>query len=126
MNITIKLCPKCNTPFTLKDILESKDIVPIGMASDNDEPELNFFYFNHITPVCNTTFTIPLYEFESIINEYIPETVLKGSDYCEGHCSTIDDLLLCGQDCHHAPYRRLLLSMIEKKNSSVLSKAFNC
>jgi len=126
MDKEIKQCPKCGLRFTLRDILENRDIIPIGMASDDNDPELNFYYFNHESVSCKTTFTVPLSAFEQIINEDIPEHILMGTDCCEEHCSSIEDLSLCSQECRYAPYRRLLLSMIEKKKLLLQTEKFNC
>jgi len=123
-NIKFKQCPKCETWFSREDILESLNIIPLGMTVDEEDSTLSFFYFNHKRPTCDTPFTIPVRRFEPFITEPIPSKINFGNPSCEGHCTSMEDLMVCQQECLYAPFRRFLLKLIDMKNNIKTLKRF--
>ncbi|MBD3256818.1 hypothetical protein GF377_00195 [candidate division GN15 bacterium] len=110
-----KQCPKCDEWFSVHDILDNPDIQPTGMTFEDLESLSNLFFFNHNCEHCGTTFAIPVTEFGQYIHENIPPQPLTGTDKCNRHCLSIDDLSECGAECLFAPYRRFLLAMIRRR-----------
>ncbi len=113
-----KRCPKCNTLFTVEQILNDPEIVPIGMLFDDLTNLQNVYVFNHISDDCHTTFCIPVEYFSVYIDDSNNYDILAGTDNCEHHCLSLSDMSLCHQPCHFAPYRRLLLKMIKDKRTA--------
>lgn len=111
----LKKCPMCQTWFSLDDILENPEIVPIGMMFEPNHPEASFYYFNHMRSDCGSTFVVPVETVASLINESIPPDYLSGSDQCSNHCTQLDDLNVCQVECHHAPFRRFLQQLIKNR-----------
>ena len=111
LDSTLLKCPCCATPISLNDLRQSPAIEPIGMVLEDRIPERNMYYFNHVRPGCNTTFTVPVQALEPLVPEAIPVAILALTGACENHCVHIEDLALCSSPCHWAPYRRLLMSM---------------
>jgi hypothetical protein len=105
--------------FTLRDIIMNPYVVPKGMSVESATPELNVFYFLHNVPYCGSSFVIPVEEFRVLISEPIPEASLTGSRVCGHHCTTVGDLSACGERCYYAPFRRLLLAMMEEKEVAI-------
>jgi len=95
--------------------MNDPDIVPLGMSFTAESLETAFYYFIHNIPNCGTTFLVPVEELAEYITESIPPDRLTLTERCEEHCVSIDDLAECHQECHFAPYRRLLLKMFEAK-----------
>ncbi len=111
----MKTCPTCGQVFSLEDLLSNPLVVPLGMTSDEqDKPEM-LYYFTHEIPECGTTFTVPAAGFSSVINQSIPENSMRGYSVCPGHCARINEFRLCQNECHWAPYRRLLLEMVRRR-----------
>ena len=110
-----KKCPNCGHWFTALEIMESRAVDPIGMQFEEEDPGLNFYFFNHTLESCNTTFAIEVDKFLPLIMEPVAERALTGTEFCECHCTKLDDLSECTTNCRYAPFRRLLLSMIETR-----------
>jgi hypothetical protein len=108
----IKQCPNCGEWFSLQDVLENPEIEPLGMSFENADSELNVYYFRHTSERCGTSFVIPVYEFAGLVREPMHANILRGTTECESHCTSVDDLSACSQQCLYAPFRRLLLSML--------------
>lgn len=113
----IKHCPRCSSPFTARDIIESDSIAPIGITVDEDNPELAFYYFNHNTPNCRTTFMIPVYEFDWIINPDKQLQIKTAQQGCEGHCLELEDQSLCSNNCYWSQYRNFIADLMNKKKA---------
>jgi len=101
----------------MEDILYSSEIEPVGMLFPNDDFEWNMYYFNHAIESCGSTFVIPVREFLHLIDEPIPDTVLNGTDRCDGHCVSVTDIRECSQSCHYAPFRRFMLDLLSGRRS---------
>jgi hypothetical protein len=74
-----------------------------------ERAETTIYCFTHTRWSCRTTFGLPVETFHDEIREAIPENCLSGTDDCAGHCSKIEDLELCENECTLAPYRRFLV-----------------
>ena len=114
----LKRCPSCGEEFSLRDFISNPQVIPKGMSFESDNPDLNLYYFHHDTPGCGTTLAIPVSEFVGLINEPLPEQNLAQTEVCENHCVSVHELSACGQKCTYAPYRRLLLAMIDVKTET--------
>ncbi|MBD3403481.1 hypothetical protein GF420_11340 [candidate division GN15 bacterium] len=88
---------------------------------DDEFPDLNSYYFTHTAAGCGTTFGIEVEKFEKFITEPIPSEIKAGGAGCHGHCTSINDLEECHNECRYAPYRRLLLRMLEKLKTDARS-----
>jgi len=108
-----KQCPMCGTWFTVDDIIHSPEIAPIGMMAQIDNPEKNFFFFNHLRDGCHSTFAVSAEKFAPFITETVPEKVRFGEDVCPGHCASLGELAACQTACRWAPYRRFLLDLVK-------------
>jgi hypothetical protein len=115
MHDPVKLCPRCKTWFTVADLVEDSRVRLIGMNLDHLDPNLNFYYFNHETPSCGTTFAVRVEVFQEMVDEPIPEEVQRGDDVCELHCLDILSSDDCTQLCRWAPYRRLFRRLVATK-----------
>jgi len=86
-----------------------------------DESDNKAIYlFQHEIPECQSSFAVYVEDLRDLIDESISNEVLYHTDCCEEHCVTIQDLSECSQECHYAPYRRLLMKMIENRKVKVL------
>ena len=108
-----KKCPLCGQWFSLEDLVFAEFIQPLGMCLDEDRPEGNFYYFNHLVAKCCTTFVVPVEDFRSRVTELIPSATFAETDRCQKHCLNLSDHRECTESCHYTPYRRLLRFMIE-------------
>lgn len=112
----IKKCNCCLESFTAVQIIEDKFVVPIGVAFlETEQTDSHFYFFQHNTEACGTSFVIDVEKFKKFVDEPIPEAVLRLKEGCEGHCVNIHDLSDCQAECHFAPFRRFLLKMLAEK-----------
>ncbi len=114
MNV-VKVCPLCGRRFSTQDILHDQGVTPLGIQLEEDDPRLNFFFFTHDIPNCGTTFVIPVEAFAGCLQVSPPVQILAGTEPCEGHCLELADHGFCRQDCRFAPYRRLLVQMLQER-----------
>ncbi len=115
-------CPFCKAAFTIEDLLTRPDIKPIGMLLGDNEAAWNSYYFNHITPDCGTTFTVRVDAFAPLLTESIPMEIRTGACDCEGRCTSLTDLAECRAECHWAPYRRFLPTLVARMMPPVVQK----
>ena len=113
--VHFKQCPGCHKWLSLQDMLSNPDIMPLGLVLADSDYDTGLFYFQHEVPECRSSFVIPAGWFVSILDEPIPEKVKIGTKHCEGQCLHIDEWAECHTDCHHAPFRRLLIRMMENR-----------
>lgn len=111
----IKHCPCCSAPFTAKEILDSNAVIPIGMMVDFDDPKLAFYYFNHNTNTCKSTFTIPVAEFDAYINPDKNLKIQTNKNGCGGYCLEVEDESTCYNNCRWAQYRLFIAKLMENK-----------
>ena len=105
----VKQC-SCGASFTREDLIRLPSLTPVGMLHLGGEQAASTIYcFTHTRWSCRTTFGLPVETFREEIREPIPEECLAGTDACAGHCSKIEDLELCENECSLAPYRRFLV-----------------
>lgn len=116
-----KMCPGCGKWLSLEDILVDPDIRPLGLTLDDADFENCWFYFQHEVTQCRSSFVVPASWFAPIVEEPIPPIVKTGTERCEGRCVRIDDWAECHNDCHHAPFRRLLMRMAENRRMAISS-----
>lgn len=103
----------CGARFTRDDLLHLRALTPIGMLNlDGDSVASTVYCFTHTRWACRTTFGLPVETFRDEISEKIPETCLAGTEACGGHCTNIEDLELCENECSLAPYRRFLMERL--------------
>jgi hypothetical protein len=101
----------CGTRFTRDDLIRLPSVTPIGMLHmDGDSPAI--YCFTHTRWSCRTTFALPVETFREEIRETIPDACLAGTAACGGHCSNIEDLELCENECSLAAYRRFLVERL--------------
>lgn len=101
----------CGARFTRDDLIHLRSVTPIGMLHmDGDSPAI--YCFTHTRWSCRTTFALPVETFRDEIREKIPEVCLSGTAACGGHCSNIEDLELCENECSLAAYRRFLVERL--------------
>ena len=124
MNKTIiRTCPLCDVPVLLNDLVYNPDFRAIGMEFGDGTLEWVHYYFQHAVPECETTFAVGVEYFTHLIDELIPGQCLIGTADCGLHCTSVTDLSACSAECQFAPYRRLLLRIIEiKRNSKATTK----
>lgn len=118
-----KQCPCCKTWFTAREILECDQIRPEGMLIDDEDLEINLYYFTHMVVNCRSTFTMLVTDFEPFLDESVPDNILAGSRVCEGHCTNFEDLKVCKQNCRWATYRRLMHKMLETRKCLMVTAA---
>ena len=106
----------CGARFTRDDLLHLRALTPIGMLNlDGDSAASTVYCFTHTRWACRTTFGLPVETFRDEIAEKIPETCLAGTETCSRHCSNIEDLELCENECSLAPYRRFLVERLVRR-----------
>ena len=108
-------CPACKISITLDDLISDPVYRVLGMNVDHHDPTLNFYYFNHETAHCGTTFVVPVEYFSNLVEEPIPDLIRLGESSCPDHCVRLDDKADCSHHCHWAPFRRFLRVLIERK-----------
>jgi hypothetical protein len=114
----VKKCTYCQMSMTARQIVDEPTVRPIGTAFFEDGgPGTHYYFFQHETPDCGTSFVVDVEHFKQFIAEPIPEKVLTLGPTCEGNCASILDLDGCGQECHFAPFRRFLFKMLAAKNA---------
>lgn len=116
MNNIIKRCPGCGQDFTVDDIFSDKNIIPIGITFVGKNMESAYYFFQHEIPECGSSFIIKTGKLRHLIKEKIPEDKLKSTSQCNTYCNDISDLSNCKNNCHYAPYRRLLFDILENKD----------
>jgi hypothetical protein len=114
-----KQCPGCHKWLSLQDMLSNPDIMPLGLVLADSDYDTGLYYFQHEVPECRSSFVVPAEWFAPIIDEPIPQKVMTGSEHCEGRCVRIEDWAECKNDCHHAPFRRLLILMMENRKMAI-------
>ena len=114
----MKKCPTCGQIFSLDELLSDPSIIPIGMTSDDEVDPENVYYFTHAVPECGTTFTVPATLFDSARDEPLPDELMLDGQSCSGLCTHIAELRSCQNNCKWAPYRRLLLDMVERRKTA--------
>jgi hypothetical protein len=114
----LKRCPSCGQLFSLEELLWDPTLIPVGMASDEEDSPRTMYYFTHEVPGCGTTFTIPAEMFRSAIDESVPEESLRGHVDCPRRCTRISEFQLCPNNCYWSPYRKLLVDMAERRKST--------
>jgi hypothetical protein len=116
----VKKCNCCQTCLTAKQLVDDLAVKPIGTAFlEDDGLGTHYYFFQHETPDCGTSFVVDVEHFKQFISEPIPEKVLRLGPGCEGHCVNIQDLSDCQQECHFAPFRRFLLKMLATKKAKI-------
>ena len=119
----VKTCPGCGRDFTLEELISDPRARPEGLTFEDGEPAHNLFFFTHTVPECGTTFVVPVEAFLTVIDEPVPDRIMTGTEVCERHCTRISDWAACSQACFHAPFRRFLLSMLERKRAMLPDEA---
>ena len=114
-NDYVKKCGNCGALLTAEDFWALPELVPIGMMFLDDDITMVCYMFQHEADGCHSSLAVPVTEFQSFLTEPRPDKILALSECCERHCVKLGDLEVCGQPCFFAPYRRLLLAMIEHK-----------
>lgn len=116
----VKKCNCCQMSMTAKQIVDDPAVWPVGTAFIEDSGQgTHYYYFQHETPDCGTSFMVDVECFRQFVTEPIPEKVLIQGPNCEGHCINAEDLSECRQECHFAPFRRFLLKMIAEKKAKL-------
>jgi hypothetical protein len=92
----VKKCNCCQTCLTAKQLVDDLAVKPIGTAFLKAHgPGTHYYFFQHETPDCGTSFVVDVEHFKQFITEPIPEKVLELEPSCEGHCVNIHDLSDC-------------------------------
>ncbi len=116
----VKKCNVCKAMLTPQQMVDDPDVRPIGTTFFEDGPDTkHYYFFQHETPGCGTSFVIDVECFLKFIKEPIPEKIMRAQPGCGGHCASIDDLSDCDRECHFAPFRRFLLEMVAKKGRAL-------
>ena len=123
MNI-VKHCPCCRAPFTAAMLVEDPTAVPLGMTIDRDAPDGGHYWFNHAVEGCGSTFVVELEALTEFLDEPVPATILTGTEPCGHHCLDLDDTEPCPQPCRFAPFRRLLVRMLQSRSLPVRGARF--
>ena len=106
----------CGARFTREDLIHLRSLTPIGMLHlAGDTTASTIYCFTHTRWSCRTTFALPVETFRDEIHEEIPENCLAGTPDCQGHCTKIEDLELCENECSLAPYRRFLVQRLVRR-----------
>ena len=106
----------CGVRFTRDDLIHLRSLTPIGMLHLAGESVAGTIYcFTHTRWSCRTTFGLPVEMFRDEIHEDIPEKCLSGTSACQTHCSKIEDLEVCENECALAPYRRFLVERLVRR-----------
>lgn len=111
-HVCAKECPLCKAGLTLEQLCESPEVESLGLMLDEEDPKFSLFFFNHLPTRCQTTFTVPIETFASLIQEPVPGECKAFTEACEQHCVSLDDHEACKQECSNAPYRRLLAEVL--------------
>jgi hypothetical protein len=113
----IKECGLCKNSFTAHDLIFDPNLQPIGMSYDY-KSNVAYYFFQHNSPNCGTSFIIDTRLFIDFIDEEISPKSMFRTKPCKNHCVHLDDLETCENECFHAPFRRFLLYMIKQKKKS--------
>ncbi len=113
------MCPCCKEWFSLERLATDPVLRLIGMSFDGNGFEVAFYFFQHENSQCGSSFLVAVDAFKSLIDEPIPEHKATLSEGCEGRCTSIEDLQTCKNECYFAPFRRLLLKMMEAKKQPI-------
>jgi len=116
----IKQYKGCDQWLSADEIINDLDIRPIGMSFLANNFKRAFFFFQHETPECGSSFLVDVSLLEQYVYEHIPEQNLIMTDNCARYCVNIEDLDNCQNACHNAPYRRFLLKIIEIKKEATI------
>ncbi|MBK8482375.1 MAG: hypothetical protein IPL40_14620 [Proteobacteria bacterium] len=114
-NTPIATCSQCQQQLSLRELVEDPQYLPQGMRFAGQATERNEIYFEHRSPSCGATFTVPALYFAPLIDEHLTPAVPLETEECGRHCFAVDDLSACEHSCLYAPFRRLLLRLREGK-----------
>lgn len=112
-NGCFKACPFCEAKWlNRKDFLNDSSIKLIGYQANFSEIESGLFYFNHLVGNCKTTLALEIRDFSSLYEGKKHQTLLRGSEQCEGYCLERDNLDNCHAGCK-AGYARELAQLVK-------------
>ena len=119
----VKQCPSCKASFTLDQLAHDPELKLIGMSFAEDSIECAYYFFQHEVPNCGSSFLVRVDEFRALVHEGIPNERMTFRDCCEEHCVSIKDLSDCRNECYFAPFRRLLIRMMQAKDRARTAKS---
>ncbi|MCP4581038.1 MAG: hypothetical protein GY839_05430 [candidate division Zixibacteria bacterium] len=114
----IQKCSSCGQPISAFDLIYNPKFEIIGMTTSKKDVAKSFYYFNHDIPECRTTILVKVHDLAAYIDEPLTPIKLTDSTKCDNHCSKIDDLQECSNNCFYAAFRRFLLQMMETKKKA--------
>jgi hypothetical protein len=93
--------------------LNDASIRLVGFQASFNPNHRGLYLFNHIAPDnrCNTTLAVEVDTFMSLYDGPMYEEIRVGSEVCDGHCATVDDLEQCNAHCRNASARELMLKL---------------
>lgn len=114
-------CNLCKAKFTIQDLIFNPELHPLGMIYD-DTRHTAYYYYQHETPDCGTSFIIETELFKDYIEESTSSEKPTINNVCPRRCIMLKDLNACDNECYYAPFRRFLLHMADQKAKAKRSK----
>jgi hypothetical protein len=111
--MSFKICTVCLKVWdSREEFLKYPDLKLIGYQPDFQYPQEGQFLFNHLSPNCGTTLSIPVGEFLDLYTGPIYEELKRELPECTGKCLVISDVTPCPAQCSMAHIRRLMQIII--------------
>jgi hypothetical protein len=106
-----KICSKCGYTWKTKgDFLEDPSICLVGFQDSSEETESGYYMFNHNLRGnhCDTTLTMEVEVFLSLLTGAMFTDIKAKIPICEMRCSSVENLSQCSVECKDAFAREVM------------------
>ncbi len=111
MSYMFKKCPCCQYEWkTLEEFITDSHLTLHGYQANFSKPTAGFFLFNHTPIDCRSTITIPVKDFEIILEKKLQtKHFVPGLEGCPRYCTDEHNLSSCpNKSCPGNQIRNLL------------------
>jgi len=114
----IKQCPGCGNWLSINDILNSPDVLPIGMHIESANHKLHGMVFQHDSPRCQSSFQIDLESLAPLVSTSDRSERCSIPTECDRRCLTAYRDDPCPLNCSFTPYHELMLKILQSRKAA--------
>ncbi len=106
-----KICSNCEYTWRVRDdFLGDPSICLVGFQASFKETESGYYLFNHNLTGnrCNSTLALKVEAFLSLHKGTMFADIKFESPMCEAHCTNVEDLSQCPNECKNAVAREIM------------------
>ena len=98
--MVFKTCPYCKTEWTdFIDFLDDKNLVVTGYHAIPEKPEDGIIVLQHDCPECGGSIGVRVKKVADAYDLTHFEESLYGTNACNNHCPTFNDIEACDNNC---------------------------